>query len=357
MTPFFSIIMPVYNVEKYIQKALDSVVRQDETDWELIVVNDASPDRSAEICEEWARRDERIRVIHLPQNKGLSHARNVGMDAARGRYILFLDSDDWIDTDLLKILREAVEKNHPELIAWGAMEHHYPQYGEATCFSRTCPDGVYNSSEDIRRAALKLEKNTLLGYAWNKLYDRRLLARCGARFETVPLIEDILFNLDVLKHAEKMQVISRPMYNYARRPSGSLTHRFIPDYYALNMRRVEEILNLYGEWGMKSAALRTMAPIYTRYAFSALQRNCDPRSNMNHRARRQFVKDMFQSTLYRNLRLDLTRGMGATGLAGKFLSLENVTLCLMAGRMIYLMNTKIQPFFEKLRAGGRERRS
>ena len=354
MKPFFSIVMPVYNAEEYLGTALDSVAGQWEEDWELVIVDDASTDRSAKICDEWADRDARIRVIHLPQNGGLSNARNVGMDAARGRYLMFMDSDDWVDADLLKTLREAVEDNQPELIVWGVTEHHYPQYGQPTCRMKTCPDAFHTSPEDIRRAALKLEKNTLLGYAWNKLYDRRLLERCGARFEVIPLIEDILFNLKILPCVQTMQVLSCAPYHYARRPSGSLTHRFIPDYYALNMRRVEEIVRLYIGWGMRSAVLRIMAPVYTRYAFSSLQRNCDPRAKMNHKARRKFVRDMFSTALYRSLRENLSEGAGVSGLAGRMLALENVGLCLAAGRMIYWWNAKIKPFSECLRRGGKK---
>lgn len=105
----FSVIMPVYNVEKYVSQAIESVLHQEFIDFELIIVNDCSPDGSLAICKKYAEKDHRITIISLDKNGGLSNARNVGMSAMRGRYVLFLDSDDWWDEDLLQSVADVIE--------------------------------------------------------------------------------------------------------------------------------------------------------------------------------------------------------------------------------------------------------
>ena len=356
MQPLISIVMPVYNVAGYLEKAIGSVVGQTETDWELILVDDASPDRSGAICDVVAQDDARISVIHLPENGGLSRARNAGMTAAKGRYIMFMDSDDWVEENLLARLKAAVgQENPPQMIVWGLIEEHFDAEGKQIEKRQVCcTDEDLKDAASVRACALKLEQATLLGYAWNKLYDMELIRTHGAAFEATPLIEDILFNLQILPHVERMQVLSIAPYHYARRTAGSLTHRFLPYYYPLSMRRVEEMLRLYESWGMKEQAARTLAPIFARYVLSALQRNCDPRAEMSHVARKKFVREMLDSGLYRELAPCLGQGRGLGALPGRLLAMRNATACLAAGRAVYIINTKAKTLFVRLSGQRRE---
>lgn len=121
----FSIIMPVYNVEKYVSQAIESVLSQSYRNFELIIVNDCSPDNSLSICESYAEKDKRIHIISLSQNGGLSNARNVGMQSIRGDYVLFLDSDDWWEPNLLETVSRVVEKTHPEMVFFGYADEWY----------------------------------------------------------------------------------------------------------------------------------------------------------------------------------------------------------------------------------------
>lgn len=357
MRPLISIVMPVYRVAEYLQKAVRSVTAQSEGDWELILVDDASPDESGAMCDELAAEDGRISVIHLPQNGGLSNARNTGMKTARGRFCMFLDSDDWIEKTLLESLASSVRGDHaPQLIVWGVTEEHFGADGERMK-ERTlsCPGQSLTDETAVRTAALSLEKQTLLGYAWNKLYDMDLLRESGAEFERTPLIEDILFNLKVLPHVSRMQILDSTPYHYARRTAGSLTHGYLPYYYELSMRRVQTMLEMYAQWGMEEQAKEVLAPIFARYTLSALQRNCDPNAGMSHAARRQFVKDMLESGLFRAFEPELKRRSGLGALPGKVIALRSAALCLAAGRALYLLSTKMQGLFVKLlgeRQGG-----
>ena len=358
MQPLISIVMPVYRVAEYLGKAVRSVMAQSEKDWELILVDDASPDSSGAICDALAGEDARISVIHLPENGGLSNARNVGMKTARGRFLMFLDSDDWVEETLLSELAAVVRSdNAPQMIVWGVTEEHFAAGGQLKETRRLhCPREYLVGEDAVRSAALRLERVTLLGYAWNKLYDAGLLRECNAEFEKVPLIEDILFNLSILGHVSRMQILDSTPYHYARRDAGSLTHGFLPYYFQYNTRRVETMLGLYEKWDMKDQAARVLAPIYARYALSALQRNCDPRAQMKHKDRRGFAKALFESELFNALASEMKKGSGVSGLPGRMLTMRNVCVCLLAGRAVYFVSTNMKTLFMKLSGSRQEER-
>ena len=117
--PFISVVMPVYGVEPYLHRAAESILKQTFKDIELILVNDCSPDRCGEICEEIAKQDHRVKVMHLEQNGGVSNARNQGMSLAQGSYILFMDSDDYLDLDTLQLAVDSLHENPAKLVIWG----------------------------------------------------------------------------------------------------------------------------------------------------------------------------------------------------------------------------------------------
>jgi glycosyltransferase involved in cell wall biosynthesis len=113
-TPAISIIVPIYNVERYLCECID-IIAQTFADWELLLVDDGSPDRSGEICDEYAERDSRIRVFHK-DNGGVSSARNLGLDQAQGDFLTFVDADDWIDKDNLEVCVSAMEQNRLDVL-------------------------------------------------------------------------------------------------------------------------------------------------------------------------------------------------------------------------------------------------
>ena len=114
-----SIILPVYNVEPYLRQCLDSIINQTFKDFELIVVNDCSPDNSLQIVKEYQQKDSRIVLLNLPKNKGISNARNEGMKIAKAKYIVFIDSDDWVREDYVEVLFNDIEKNNCDVFSEG----------------------------------------------------------------------------------------------------------------------------------------------------------------------------------------------------------------------------------------------
>ena len=123
--PFVSVVMPVYNVEKHLEKAVQSVLDQTYQNFEIILVDDCSPDNCPELCEKIAKSDERIQVLHHEVNQGLSCARNTGLAKAKGRYVWFMDSDDYVKNDLFEKAYKSVEQNEAKVILFGLVEDYY----------------------------------------------------------------------------------------------------------------------------------------------------------------------------------------------------------------------------------------
>lgn len=208
--PAISIIVPVYNAEKYLRRCIDSILSQSLTDFELILIDDGSTDRSPLICDEYATRDKRIRLIHK-KNDGVSAARNDGIDIAQGEFITFVDSDDWVDEVYLNTLLQ------------------YKQYDIVFFSHRLIFDDGYTSEfifeekeGDIQTIwdIVSLLKNNstkwnFYGYTWNKMFRRDLVERYKVRFvDGLRISEDEVYTLDYCTHAKSIRVLPLCLYNY-----------------------------------------------------------------------------------------------------------------------------------------------
>jgi len=216
-TPQISVIVPVYDVEGYLRACLDSVLHQSFTDFELIAVEDCSTDSSPRILAEIAASDPRIKVISLAENGGLGNARNVGLDAARGRYVLFVDSDDWLEDDALRLVHERAEATAADLVMF--------DYARVYWWGSRQRNMLGDNLDDTGTPVLTLhdrpELADVLNVAWNKLYLREFIERHGFRFPT-GYYEDLPWTYPVLLAAERIAPMDRVLYNYRQRRSGNI---------------------------------------------------------------------------------------------------------------------------------------
>ena len=236
-----SVIVAVYNVEKEIERCLDSIVSQSYTDLEIILVDDGSTDRSGQICDEYGQRDKRIFVIHK-ENGGLSDARNFGIDAAIGEYVSFVDSDDYIAPDYISVMYEAMTGQGGDVVICGKRE-----FGEGEKIESTLQKGYdleHNWNTHELRCAWNTEYTDRINYAWNKLYKRELIGDFRFKKGLVGC-EDWDFNLDVLLRADKITLIRNELYYYYQR-SDSITHGVKSDayYIALAETYAKQIKNI-----------------------------------------------------------------------------------------------------------------
>lgn len=211
-----SIIVPVYNVEKYLRQCLDSITAQTFTDWECILVDDGSKDKSGSICDEYAKKDNRFKVIHKP-NGGVSTARNMGLEKANGEWLTFCDSDDILEPDALEKYMNAVESSNADIIRAGYREV-YPD-GSIKDIKVIDPVIVKSKCEML----LFMESSHYYGFLWNTLYHRSTIN--NIRFATdISWCEDHLFSLQAYIKGKSFYYIPDIVYNYYKQTKGSLSY-------------------------------------------------------------------------------------------------------------------------------------
>lgn len=345
--PFFSVVMPIYGVEPYLRKAIQSVLDQTFQDFEIILVNDCSPDNSAAICEEFCERYDNIHAFYHESNRGLSAARNTGFSQVHGKYVWFMDSDDYVEADLFEKVYESLKKSPAEVVVFGCVEDYYDKNGQQTKSVVMSPREAYcRTPQEVRSHILELETGTFYGYAWNKFYSTEHIRRHQLSYENVVLIEDIKFNVAFFDDVTAMNVLAITPYHYAKRGTTSLTAKFVPEYYAVHRERVRLLYEQQTRWEtINSDAKSVLATIFVRYIFSALSRNCDPRAHMNHTDRKAFLRQVFEDTLFEDL-IDDARPQGASlKLMTTVLKKRYTCGGLFLGRLIYLVQTNLQQLF------------
>lgn len=211
-----SIIVPIYNVEKEIHRCIESIIGQTLEDIEILLVNDGSPDNCPAICDEYARKDKRIRVFHK-ENSGLSHARNVGLKESSGEYILFVDADDYIDKCACEILYKGVE-DHVDILVGEALM--IDGNKEILLGNLKVPKGLTVSGKDYLK--LQLKSSRMLMYVWLNIYNRRFLIDNDLFFKNGVLYEDQEWTPRVFLKAKSVKQIDFLFYYYIVR-QGSIT--------------------------------------------------------------------------------------------------------------------------------------
>lgn len=226
-----SIIIPVYKVEKYLEKCIESVLKQTYTNLQIILVDDGSPDNCGKICDEYAKKDPRIEVIHKV-NGGLSDARNVGIAKAKGKYIGFVDSDDYIKEDMYEILINLIKEYDADVSICNLYD-----VIDGKEYIRNNENGIQEYSRlEILKEVL-LDKN-IQSYAWNKLYKKELFDEI--KYPIGKKYEDIGTTFYVFEKCNKIVVTSEPEYYYLKRSDSlvnNVTESTVLDYTDIIIQR------------------------------------------------------------------------------------------------------------------------
>ena len=227
MKEMVSIVIPVYNAENYIKKSIESILHQTYPVWELILIDNGSEDDSFKICQEYAKKEERIQVLHQYQNKGVSAARNLGLEKANGDYVTFLDADDWVAEDYLEQLVKAAKSTQADMLVC--------QYKKVYDVDRESGEERFSEQQIfITKEYNKedyVEQCLLNGYThcWGVLYRLSLLD--GIRFPArITIGEDVLFLIDTILQAEKIVVTEYDGYRYYINENGAMNRKFTPSY-------------------------------------------------------------------------------------------------------------------------------
>lgn len=249
MKPMVSVIVPVYNAEQTIRRCVASILDQQFTDLELLLVDDGSTDGSGAICDEFAARDARVTAIHQ-KNAGVSAARNHALDLAQGVYLQFLDSDDWITPDATRSLVRAAEAHRCDLV----IADFYRVVGERLSRKGDIDEDSLLTREEYAAHMMENPADFYYGVLWNKLYRRELVERYHLRMDPeISWCEDFLFNLEYIRRAERFYALSVPIYYYVK-TKGSLASQSLSISRTVKMKLMifESYHQFYKSNGIKS---------------------------------------------------------------------------------------------------------
>ena len=253
----FSIVVPTYGVANYITESLGALMHQNYDNFEVIVVDDCSPDRSGEIAKSFVERDDRFIYVRHEENKGVSEARNTGIDHATGDYILFLDPDDTYEIHMLSVLAKTLMRNPVDLLIFSYTEDYRNAKTGKQEYSKQIKlkdldyeDGVFTTNDpvSIHKLAIQMEHITMLGYPWNKAYKASVIKENNLRYQKIRHIEDILFNCDFLECTKTMTVVADILYHYRNQGQSRLTGGQIDDYFVLQKKRIQRIWEQQQAW-------------------------------------------------------------------------------------------------------------
>lgn len=334
--PLISVVMPLYNGEKYMDKAIEAVLNQTYKNIELIIVNDASTDGSLSKCEEWAKKDDRVLVCNHTENQGIGGARNTGLKNAKGDYLTFVDSDDTIVPELYETVLRG-DSLYDEYV-WGIKEVYIDASDNITGENvLSCRDKVCMDAKSVRESVIMLEDKTMFGYTWNHMYSMKLFKEHELTFPGGAYHEDYMFNMKAIEYVNSMKICDIAGYNYSKRTTGdNMTNKFAREYFVVSRKRVKTMVCAYKRWGLYNQAVQdSCANRYLRYCLSALARNCNKAMDMEHSEREAFIKHVRQDYLYK----EVVRGANIKGKANKalFFMIEHMMIngCLAMGRGVY----------------------
>lgn len=307
--PKISIIVPVYNVEKYISKCMESLINQTFSDIEIIAVNDESPDGSLEVLEKYQKVDSRIKIINQ-ENKGVSGARNTGINQANAPYIMFVDGDDWIDKNTCEEAYKALKDNAADIIMWDYCREY---------INKSLVKGIFNSdkvfdeqeAKNLHRRFMGITEKELinpensdsLATVWGKLYRKDIILANNLKFIDLKIIgtyEDGLFNLYYFKYVKKALYITKAFSHYLKINDNAFTKGYKEDLFN-KYQNLFEVMNDYIEKNNLDETYKTA--LDNRRCMSLIGiglTECIKSNPKNHIQRIKYIKKIINNKEYKS---------------------------------------------------------
>lgn len=253
-----SIIVPVYKAELSLNKCLDSILDQTFGDFEVILINDGSPDSCGSICDAYASKDKRLRVIHK-ENNGVSAARNDGIKVARGKYITFVDSDDWIEPNMLEGIMSIIRTDNYDCVVTGIL---FDFEKDKHVQLRHVNDKLRcKTKHDIGNAVIQLEQSKIFGFCHCKVYKTEIVKDNDIYFSTdISYMEDLIFNCRYFSLIDTLYVCQESYYHYIIGNETSLSSKYVPNLFSTIREVNKYITELFGKLDIMSTTIPTNLP-------------------------------------------------------------------------------------------------
>ena len=270
MSVLVSVVVPAYNVEKFLPKCIDSLLGQTHNNLDIIIVDDGSTDKTGEIADEYAEKYDNIRCIHK-KNGGLSDTRNAGLKHAKGEYVVFFDSDDWVENNVIEENLQCMIQNNVEVVVWGYYTDFSNDNGEVVKSVRVTSKDILCQKNQNPEVFLNENVLGLVGYAWNKMYSMKLLKKNRFVFtKGLSLVEDIVFNVPVLIAAEKVYFNGSAYTHYMQRGRVTLGNKYYNNFLELKLLACDKRRELLTGFGLSKQKSENV--LWTNYLYAFISR-------------------------------------------------------------------------------------
>ena len=290
----FSIIIPIYNCDKYLSKCLDSLINQTYRNFELILINDGSTDKSGSICDEYKKKDSRCVILHK-KNGGVSAARNDGLKIAKGKYVVFLDSDDYLDNNYLEYAMCIFNNYNIELLNTGFYSE-VEVNGNRVYDLIIADEKYYKNKNELRKDLVYLWDKHMLYNVWNKVYLLSVIKNNKLMFPNYSFGEDMSFNIMYLSYINKFYNSNKCFYHYIKEREGSITSKYNSELFDIRVREYYQFNKYFEENGLsKEEYLEFSSRRFIERVLGCIENICG--SNLSSKDKRNEIKKIVRHEL------------------------------------------------------------
>lgn len=343
-----TIIIPIYNAEKYLKKTIESVLNQTYENYELILVDNGSVDNSLKICKEYEEKGRRIKTF-IQNEKGVSKARNMGLENATGKFICFMDADDYIEKDMLECYMKVYDIHKPDLIVSGYFSE-VDIDGNVTRDSICYDDKNYLNVEEIRKDFIILWDKHLLYNIWNKLYKRDIIEKYNIRFPNYNWGEDIEFNREYLLKINTLFNLKNCFYHYIRGRKETITGKYIENLYDIRLKEDKEFREYFKKFGINEEDYREFcARRHIERTLGCIEnlfnKNCKIRLNKKRSEIKRIINDPITREYLKEMR-PKSKKTKILLIPYKF---KLITIAMINGKILSLCKEKMPGIFNSLK--------
>ncbi len=284
--------MPIYNSEQTLRKSLDSILEQTYTNFELILVNDGSIDESRKICEEYKKKDKRIILINK-KNEGSGIARNTGINIAKGKYVMFPDSDDWLEKTMIEDMLNEILINSVELVICKSKNHIINGNKDKFYINSNVDKKIFRNKEQFKLGYIEILKSGLAFGPSDKMYNLEIIKKNQLVFPDVKRSQDILFNIEYVKCISSAIILNKSLYNYRCGNIKDIYFKFPQDYFVTVLNIVNTWENMRKEWGGDEKKWDEFLGNYVARGINVCIINSyNPKYKLSSRERNQYIQQI-----------------------------------------------------------------
>lgn len=334
-----SVIIPAYNAEKTLSKAIDSALAQTLRDIEIIVVDDGSTDSTRSIVESYG---SKIRTVLKDKNEGLSAARNSAIDIAVGEYVTYVDADDFIESNYYDSVMAF--SNGADLVVSGFYHDALDDDGNVvvSTVNKYEKELLLTKKEDILGFAAELDSKRLFAFTWNKLYRRELLCSLGTKFQNRTLIEDYAYNIELWPYLSSVSITSVVGYHYVKFSNESLSLKYLPDFFDIMVDRYEMMKSVSG-------LNQTVSNMHIKHIMASMVRLFLPKADLSFSKRYRMIGDMISHPSVNESSSNCKGSRLQEKVTNSILGTRNTLINYIFASVIYKMQTSKFKLFDRLK--------